>query len=238
MILLTGMAQQRVPSKISFRDAQGTVQRGPAAWEACPTTSIFSQSPNMPNDPFSAFTIDSFFPYLVHENYTGVTQPIGIVHFWGLNLIYNSGFFDCSGEDPMGFEIKFYQDNAGLSGAVVYSEILTILRDVAGLSYARYPLYHYKAVLSNPVNLPGGWISIQGVSTGSPENCVFLWMSSPIGDENAYQFSPPNMNQISYDLSLCFEAGTTSEVPLAPWALIFGVALIAGSIFLRYRRIL
>ncbi len=236
LLFLTGIAQQQVPYKITYQQAQGHQQTGPAdAWETCPTTSIFSQPPSMPTDPWGAYTSDSFFPYLVYENYTGVSDPIGTVHFWGLNLLWDYDWYNCTAEDPMTFEIIFYQDNAGVPGAVVYSETIPIVRDATGLFYNGWPLYHYKAVLSNSVDLAGGWISVQGVSVGIPDNCVFLWMSSEIGDFFAYQLQPPNMVPLEKDLSLCFEAG--AEVPLAPWALILGAVLIAGAVFFRYRRI-
>jgi hypothetical protein len=239
LVLLSGMAQQQSPSGISFKEAQGIVQKAPSAWEACPTTSFFSQPPVMPDGPWSAFTSDSFFPYIVYENYTGLTQPIGAVHFWGLNLLFAGGWFDCSGENPMTFEIKFYPDNAGLPGAVLYSETLTILSDATGLIYSGYPLFHYKAVLTNPVNMAAGWISIQGVSTGTPDDCVFLWMNSQVGDNLAYQqFGSDPLGNAQDDMSLCFEAGNQNNVPLAPWALVLGAVLIAGSVFLRYRRVM
>jgi hypothetical protein len=239
LVYLTGMAQQQATSGISYKNGHGVVQKAPSAWEACPTTSFFSQPPVMPDGPWEAFTSDAFFPYLVYENFTGITQPIGTVHFWGLNLLFDDGWFDCSGEDPMTFEIKFYPDNAGLPGAVLYTETLTILRDATGLIYAGYPLYHYKAVLTTPVNLAAGWISIQGVSVGSPTNCDFLWMNSQVGDNLMYQQDlagglVPQANNVS----LCFEAGNPNDVPLAPWALVLGAVLIAGSVFLRYRRII
>jgi hypothetical protein len=238
LFLITGMAQQQVTNMITYKQGPDHQQNGPAGvGEACPVNSIFSQPPSIPTDLWAASTSDSFFPYLVYENFTGVTDLIGTVHFWGLNLLYDGGWYDCTGEDPMTFEIKFYQDNANFPGNVVYSETIQISRIITGLSYAGYPLYHYKAVLSNAVSLAGGWISIQGVSNGTPQNCVFLWMSSEIGDSFAYQFSPPNMNPLTDDLSLCFEAGT-ERVPLAPWALILGAVLIAGTIFMRYRRII
>ena len=226
---------QQTPDRFDYQQAQGHQQTTVAdSWEACPQTSIFSQPPHMPNDSWSAFTSDLFYPYLVYENYGGVSDPIGIVHFWGLNLIFNNGWSDCSTEDPMTFEIKFYQDNAGAPGTVVYTESLAISRDNTGLSYSGYPLYHYQANLSNPVNLAGGWISIQGTSLEEP-NCVLLWMSSPVGDGFAWQLVPPNTNEIYYDLSLCFEGYTM--VPVAPWALILGLILIASVMLLRYRRI-
>jgi hypothetical protein len=229
------LSQQPDPSKLNYQMVQGHQQISPAdVFETCPSTSFFGQNPTPPDGNWNAFTSDSFFPYLVFDNFSGLPQPITTVQFWGLTLFFDNGWFVCDNEDPMTFEIKFYQDNAGVPGANVNSFTVTLSRDNTGLVYAGFPLYHYKATLSSSVALTSGWISIQGISVADP-NCVFLWMNSLTGDKLAYQQDATGaMSNIGTDLSICFEGG---QVPVSNWALVLGAVLIGIFVFIRYRKI-
>jgi hypothetical protein len=240
LIMLSGMSQQQLTSKITSNGVQGSAQRGTTAFESCPPSSVFSQAPVLPdNINWSAYTSDdnSLFTYLVYENFSGITQPITAVHFWGLKLYYAGGWDICTGENSMVFNVKFYQDNAGSPGALVDSESINIYEDNTGLDYGLGYLYHYKAVPESPVNLSAGWISIQGTVSINPDDCVFLWMNSLTGDGSGIQSPTGPLND---NLSLCIEAGggPVPETPIAPWALVIGIFLIAGSIMLRYRRLI
>jgi hypothetical protein len=240
LIMLSGMSQQQLTSKITSNGVQGYVQRGPTAFESCPPASVFSQAPVFPDGPWSAYTSDdnSLFTYLVYENFSGITQPITAVHFWGMKLYYAGGWYLCAGENSMVFNVKFYQDNAGSPGDLVDSQGINIYEDNTGVDFGGYGyLYHYVAVLESPVNLQAGWISIQGTDSGNPDNCVFLWMNSLTGDGSGMQ-AP--VGPIYDNLSLCIEAGggPVPETPIAPWAMVIGIFLIAGSIILRYRRLI
>jgi hypothetical protein len=242
LIMLSGMSQQQLTSKITSNGVQGSAQRGTTAFESCPPASVFSQAPTLPDDAtWTGYTSDenSVFTYLVYENFSGITQPITAVHFWGLKLSYAGGWDVCTTENPMVFNVKFYQDNAGSPGALVESASINILGDNTGLNYGYGSLYHYLAVLETPVSLSAGWISIQGTENGNPDNCIFVWMNSPIGDNTGLQ-AQPSMAPLYDNLSLCIEAGSgpIPEIPLAPWAIGIGIFLIAGSIMLRYRRLI
>ncbi len=83
----------------------------------CPPGSLYSQVPMGANDPWSAFTSaqTSAFTYKVYENYSGVTGQVCDIHWWGLNLFYNNGWFPC---DPAGvtFEVTFYEAGGGGGG--------------------------------------------------------------------------------------------------------------------------
>jgi hypothetical protein len=231
-----------VPSKFTSNGIQGSGQKAPTAYETCPPASVFSQSPYGPNDLWNAFTSDNSpeAQYLCFENFSGITQPVTAVGFWGLNLMYDDGWYACNDESDMTFEVKFYQDNAGSPGAEVYSESITVLGEEVA-PYFLGSLLYYRVGMFTPVNLSAGWISIQGTSVGSPNNCLFLWMSSPTGDGSSYQADSGNtMSQLYSNLSICIEADSelVPEVPVALWTLGIGLALIAGSVILRYRRVI
>jgi hypothetical protein len=133
----------------------------------------------------------------------------------------------------MTFEIKFYQDNGGAPGTVVYSDVLQITGLYTDDDFAGYPSYYFVATLSNPVNLGSGWMSIQGISVSSPEDCWFLWQNSLVGDLNAIQ----NTTLLNDNLAFCFEPGGEAPVvPLAPWALILAAVLIGGAVVFRYQK--
>ena len=241
-VLLLGMqcavvlSQAQDASKLTYQMVQGHQGSGPAdVFETCPPTSFFGQNPVLPDGPWAAYTSDANLgPYLCYENFSGLTQAIGVVHFWGLNLHFADGWFECNNENPMSFEIKFYQDNAGFPGALVATFNMSLTGDNTGLIYVYGPLYHYKAQLNSSVNLAKGWISIQGTSVGDPD-CAFLWMNSQSGDALAYQQTlTGELSNLGTDLSLCFEGGM---VPLSNWALILGAVLIGVFVFIRYRKL-
>jgi hypothetical protein len=159
---------------------------------------IFSQPPHSPDDVWSAFTSASSFPHLCQEDFWGLTASIDGVHWWGLTLIWNSGWY-VGNPDGMKFEIKFYQDSAGVPGSVVatFSDIVPTYVNT-GLNYAGYPLSYFETDIPG-VSLANGWISIQ--STYSPDNSSLLWMSSPEGNLNAIQNGIPQAWNLAFELN-------------------------------------
>lgn len=237
--VLISTSAQFAPSRLSYKDAsQGTSQTGNRdVWQACPGNSIFSQIPSLPAQFWTFYSSDlfqGFTPsYLVADQFYGLTSPIGAVHFWGINAFYNYGWYYCNGEDPMTFEITFYEYALDMTGDEVYSEIISISHDYTGNDYSGYQGYHYKAVLSNPVSLTNGWISIQGISDASPENCIFVWQNSYGGNGHALQ----NGEVIYEDLAFCLEPADKTVIPLSPWAMALAVFLIIGMVFYRFIRL-
>jgi hypothetical protein len=173
----------------------------------CPPGSLFAQGPTDPNGSWNAYTSDNnpTFPfwYMVFDNFWGVTSYIEDLHFWGLMLNYNYGWYDCQNENPMTFDIAFYQDAAGMPGAQVAAfPGMPITGVNTGIYYSGFTLWYFSTTLSPAVALPAGWLSIQGVSSASPE-CSFLWLNSPYGDLNSYQFDGASYNPLSDDLAFC-----------------------------------
>jgi hypothetical protein len=141
---------------------------------------IFSQPPYGPYDYWNAYTSDAGLGYVVMDDFTGLTDTIGDLHWFGLPLIWASGW---SGGDPSGlkFEIKFYDT----SGAVVadFPDQEPTYVDIGPYSWA--PADAWSLDLPSGVALDAGSVSIQ--STSSPSNTVFLWLDSPVGDLDATQ---------------------------------------------------
>ncbi len=172
----------------------------------CPVGALFSQEPHLPADAWSAGTSDSGFQpenYAVFENFSA-SGEICDIHWWGLSLEYNAGWFDCVGE-AMAFDIIFYPDAGGLpdtaNPACIYTNVTPTMTNTGNL-YSAYPLYKFDLVLNPCCNLTSGWVMIQGVSVGSPD-CRFLWMSSPTGDADSYQRASGVLSLTGYDRALC-----------------------------------
>jgi hypothetical protein len=164
---------------------------------------IFSQPPYPSDEPWQAYTSSSIFPYLCQDDFWQFTGAFDSVHWWGLVLIYDSGW---KIGDPNGmlFEIKIYRDTGGSPGPVVatYSNVAPLCI-ATGLNYSTYPLYYFEAGIAR-LSLTNGWISIQ--STSSPSGSALLWMNSLAGNNNSLQ------DEAQLNANLAFEL-TQKAVP-------------------------
>ena len=180
--------------------------------EACPANTLNNpptgQPPHDPGDSWTGGVSDlrtgsGYASLIRYESFSGVTSPICDIHFWGLSLSYP--WAACT-EDPMTFDITFYQDASGSPGAVVCSYTLALSRIATPDVWAGFPLWRWESFLSPCCTIPGGagWVSIQGTSVGTPD-CWFLWASSPVVDQSSLLLD--QVTQIwtteVFDLSLC-----------------------------------
>ena len=141
----------------------------------CPPGSILSA----PSTNFSNAYTSSADPaagYIAATPYN-VNQPIGgLLRFWGLRMYFNGGWAECF-EDPLEFEITFWDDNAGEPGNIQQSFIASVSPTDIGENFAGYPLWQWDVIIPFAVNLQNGWMSIQ--STANNSNCWFLWVDAP-----------------------------------------------------------
>jgi len=232
---------QQVPGALTWKDVQEQGQsysprNDNGGLMTCPSTSFWSQTPVDPLGSWTFLNSDAQGGYLAYDNFSGLTAPIKTVRFWGINAYYLSGFTFCETEDPMTFDIVFYQDNAGTPGAVVASYNFTLDRIPTGASYSGFQHYLYIANLPASLNISEGWISIQGVSISDPD-CWFLWGNSFDGDLYCLQKDQSSgiFSARDFDLSLCFDS--SPMVPLSNWAVLTGLLLIVTIVIFRFRRI-
>ncbi len=172
---------------------------------ACPENTTFGQVVHLPEEAWTAGVSDlrtgsGNDPLIRYDSFSGVTSPTCEIHFWGLSLM--NPWAECD-EDPMTFEIKFYQDAAGVPGAEMCFNTVTVARQGTGLTYLDFPLYYYSAILDPCCYIADGWVSIQGTSVGSPTDCWFLWMSSGMGDGMSLMWDGSVMLEEAFDLSMC-----------------------------------
>jgi hypothetical protein len=187
----------------------------------CPPNSIFSQRTHAAYESgwgagVSDLRTGSGFSTLERFESYSVNQPFDDIHWWGLSLAYPWALCD---ENPMTFDIRFYQDVAGMPGPLFSTYTVTVAGDTAVPPQwfnAVFPLLEYGTDLVPACNLLNGWVSIQGVSVGTPVDCWFLWMSSPFGDGMTYMLEADTAwTTYDRDMSLCL----TIEEPAEEWDL-------------------
>ncbi|MBU0692744.1 hypothetical protein KKH18_13150, partial [bacterium] len=193
----------------------------PPAPPVCPEGSLFAQTPYGPDGNWNAGVSDlrdppAYDEVVRYESFSGVNEPICGISWWGYSFRYTgSGWVVCD-EDPMTFAISFFTDNAGAPGSLVQTDTVTLSRQETGIIYSGlYPLYSWSTSYDSPIALSDGWVSIEGVSVGSPENCWFLWATSPDGDGTSLLFQTPGVPlTIAYfDLSFCLTGCDICEAP-------------------------
>ncbi|MBU0507314.1 T9SS type A sorting domain-containing protein [bacterium] len=193
---------------------------GPPAPMVCSANSIFSQPPVPPDDPAAtAYVSDFQYSYRVYDNFREVTTPICDLHWWGLTAIWQTNHWAiCNNEDPMTFAIDFWATNSsGLPGALVCSDTVRLNRQPTGLTYgaANFPLWYWSTTLDPCCTLNAGWISIQGVSTTTP-NCAFMWARSLVGNDTSYIQHPTGAMQLleGVDFAFCLTPGQQEEMDM------------------------
>jgi hypothetical protein len=187
-------------------DYEMTVAEGAGPPE-CPPDSLFSQRPHLPSDSWSIATSaeTTSFHYRVYENFWDVTQPICDIHWWGLALHYDGGWYACA--DPYGltFEIIFYQDAGGMPGAPVctYTGVVPDAVTETDYDYAGFPMYYWEVNLLPCCVLEAGWVSIKS-ELDNVNDCAFLWHSGPDGDGDSLQETVPGTPApTGYDRAFC-----------------------------------
>jgi hypothetical protein len=164
---------------------------------------IFHQGYYGPDESWAFDTSGMALGYLVYEDFYGLTDKIGDVAFWGIPLANNGGWIQT---DPalLVFDIIFYEDNAGLPGAVVstFTGLSATFEDT-GIQYAGlYEMFKWYVTLPEAVDMTDGWISIQ--SEIPSDNGNLMWATGPDGNSNAQQLQSgvlvPLGQNMAYDL--------------------------------------
>jgi len=184
--------------------------------EQCPTGSLFGQDPTPTTGGWTFANSEpdlgtSGDGYLVFENFSGVTDDICDIHFWGAQLSNVGGWHDCA-ENPVPFTITFYADNGGIPDTA--NPLCTYVETISGIPtgelYAgAFEAKRYEATLDPCCVITDGWVSIGG--GGDPE-CWFMWLSSgETGQGLSYQKyeDGDSLTLSDYDLSLCLTPSGT-----------------------------
>ena len=166
---------------------------------------IFSQPPPEEDDPWGFYSSASNLGYLCIDDYWELDDVIWDVHWWGISLLWNDGWYEC---DPTGmaFEIIIY--DSFMNPVCTYTD-LTPVAQPTGKFFSGFEMYKWEVDLAFGCGIVNGWISIQSIY--SPNSCSFLWANSLTGNSNAEQ------NGASLSDNLAFEL-TKKDDPVPPTA--------------------
>ncbi|MCK4653915.1 MAG: C10 family peptidase, partial [Candidatus Cloacimonetes bacterium] len=181
---------------------------------------VFDQPPtgNQGDYSWSMVTSDAAPNYLHAENFWSIPQPITAIEFWGINWYYDGGWHQSDVEDPMTFEIKFYEDHVTeySPATEVASFSIPLSRTLVDtVTFSSGPVYKYRAEFLTSVTLTDGWVSIRGTSVSSPIDPWFLWSTSPVGDLGNVTYDYGNSEWDFDDVDLAFALYTNVLLPPA-----------------------
>ena len=188
--------------------SQDVIATGPTT---CPVeNTLYGQEPVTPEDSWNAYT-SAVFPngeyiYLVTDDFPGIPDPICDIHWWGLRLAWDSGWYECY-EDPMPFYINFWYHYTDSVPVCSYDLPVSVVD--TGIMYSDYYFFYFSVDLDPCCYMPnGGWLTLQ-----SHGDCVFLWMIS--GEGNGMQHDGAGWNDLYSDLAFCLTGadGTEVEIP-------------------------
>ncbi|MBN1755139.1 hypothetical protein JW877_02895, partial [bacterium] len=179
----------------------------------CPPGAIYSQSYHGTLETeAAAYTSDSYFPYTVFDDFSGVTEPICGISFWGFDDYFDTGWYECF-SDTMLFSIVFYNDTNGYPGDTQCAYTLPIVAEPEGETFfGMFELNHYLTYFEPCCSTDNGWVSIQGADGDS---CVFLWLSGYGPNEFSYQNDGYGYSILDVDLAFCLlpSPGDNCESP-------------------------
>ncbi|MFH1746275.1 MAG: dockerin type I domain-containing protein, partial [Planctomycetota bacterium] len=169
----------------------------------CPPDSLFAQNVSGTTEWQTAYTCTSLYDYYAYEDFV-VSGEICDIHFFGLELTWDGGWFGCDDPD-ITFDIIFYPDVAGqpdlANPACVYMNVPPTTRTTYNDQlYNGNPLRGYAFTLSPCCVLYSGWVSVYDADGNT---CVFLWMDSREGDNNFWRDTTGTLVATANNLNLC-----------------------------------
>jgi len=193
----------------------------------------------LPNPAFSqvfltydnAYWCDNASSYdFIAEDYTASTS-FSTMRIWGGN------FYTCLPGTSQNFLINFYDGNPCEGGVLIHSFAKTATITPLGIIFAGAELYQADINFGVTINLLNGWVSITRINPG--EICEFGWLAVYQPDGNMVQhYISGGCNYGQASQFFCLGGELPSEVPIANWALIIGIALIALTAFIRFRKLI
>ncbi|MFZ5980464.1 MAG: hypothetical protein ACOYVF_07505 [Candidatus Zixiibacteriota bacterium] len=172
-------------------------------YEGCPEgVDVFGQPPDFPAEIYTMTSDDGMAQqYCVYDNFSSLSH-VGSIHFWGIQGHFDGGWYACDPpENPMNFEINFYNDAGGTPGALLYSFTKTLTGQPTGIIlYSTYEIYEFQTQFPQ-IPMSSGWLSVQGIDF---PDCWYLVISSRSGyDDHCYQWDGMVMADRTYDMAMC-----------------------------------
>ncbi len=148
----------------------------------CSPFDLFSQPVNA---MMEGALSDAYEDVIAADDFTGLTEPVYGVDFWGIE---SDGSSQCT-KSSLDYIIRFYEYGPLPDGEPVYEETVNVVK-VASSKYFMDnpdygPVYKYTAMLSAPVILENGWFSAQAVDGGE---CMFGFVDAgPVAGSADYE---------------------------------------------------
>ncbi len=183
--------------------------------ELCPDNALLSQPLYGYADELDFYMSNGPAPdHRAYENFSGITEPITGIRWWGVQNAFDSGAGDwlaCT-RSMDSFWVAFFTDDGGMPGSEVYFEEATVTPTDTGLLFPTetqdYPVYQYDLTLWNPVSLNTGWVMVFGVNDTT---CKFFWLLTNAPGDNTAQYLESGMfSTVNGDFAMCL-LGAPSE---------------------------
>lgn len=143
---------------------------------------------NAPVDYNNASNCNTDAGYRGAQLVTGFGYPIGGIRVFGIQAILSGGWAPAEHVDPATFELKFYNNNAGVPGEEITELAQTIqpIRTTTGEMFAgSFNIFHWDYIPANPITgLPEEfWISLANTESDS----WFMWIDAIGGQDKSMQ---------------------------------------------------
>ncbi|UCC29087.1 MAG: hypothetical protein JSU86_12895, partial [Phycisphaerales bacterium] len=154
-------------------------------------------------------TSDLATPWQAADDFVPLGTEITEVCWWGVYLDPNTST-DCVPDSGDDFTITFYQNAAGLPGAVLSSQSVTVSKALAG-DFTSWTDYEYTALLPTPVSVTPGtcyWIEIANNTPGTPVDCHWWWDEGSAGNDygiGGVKAYGPEDYFFDFDLAFCVD---------------------------------
>lgn len=172
--------------------------------DTCPGSSIFSQPPMGPSDPFNSFRSDETNLITVYDNLFQFSGgSVFGLRWWGFDLVDDTGFPE--GSKNVDFEITFYEDESGLPGTQISMETVHPDKTETGVLYMGYAMLNrYDCLFDSGLQIPANaWVSIRALYDPAHPDVVFFWLSSNRGDLRSLQHYGGTFHDLDLDTSVC-----------------------------------
>lgn len=182
--------------------------------EPCPAGTLFSQPPDLIGAPGSLSVISRAEVGIGYEVFSGVTEPIGRVTWWGYEAAETGGVWQACNVSGMYMVSIAVHEGGGIPGVYLGGASAVATREDTGSTYPlpglNATVYRYSLDIDPPVVASEGVIAISSLSSSIA--CEYYWLSSPVGDGAArYLPTGTGFDDITADLSVCLGPAAEGE---------------------------
>ena len=165
--------------------------------------------------------------YRIFQQITGSgTYDVTEVHFWGIHAFFNGSAWVACTEEPLDFEIAFWNNAGGLPGTLINSYAVNLAGVGTGTIFGGLSeIMEYNFVIPATQSLQNAWVSVQANPGGDP-NCWYLWVNgdgtTPVtvaAHAQQQVVSTGAFTELLYPMSLCAMGTYTPPSCLEPTGL-------------------